>query len=93
MKGILTTPEGDIALKDGHIALADTTTQTVQLALTLIPASLKEQPLLGGNIQAQLGGNTDPFWPGRMKEMLRSLAIDVEQISIQHNSHINIILP
>lgn len=93
MKGILITPEGDIALEKGHIALADTTAQTVELALTLIPASLKEHPLLGGNIYTQLGGNTDPLWPGRMKEMLRSLGVEVEQISIEENSHINIILP
>lgn len=87
MKGILiSTLTGDIALQNGSFALGDTRTQTIELALRLTPGSLKEHPAIGGNIQAQLGGNVDPFWPSEMKEMLKAIGHEVKEIKIEENN-------
>lgn len=91
MTGILIdTVTGDLMVTGRSLTLGDTDSQTVELVLVTAPGEWKEQPLLGADARSQLGGQTDPLWPGQTKRMIQSQGVEVQRIDIGEDGTITI---
>ena len=84
-KGMMTGPDGDLAVAGVTVAVGDTTEQTVAAVLGSFRGEWKEFPLLGGEAAMQLGGCPDVMWPGEVKEMLRLCGVDARSVRTDGN--------
>lgn len=91
MKGILIDREsGDLIVEHGALAIGDTEGQTVEAVVLTTRGEWKDNPLLGGEAQTHLGGERDPFWPGRLKKMLKACGVELESVSVDDKGTITI---
>lgn len=91
MTGILIDTEtGDLMVTGRSLTLGDTDSQVVELVLVTAPGEWKEQPLLGADVRSQLGGQTDPMWPGQTKKMIQSQGVEVQRIEIGEDGTITV---
>jgi hypothetical protein len=82
MKGILLDENGDLMVRDGHLATGEIDAQAAQGIIRAWQGEFKEAPLLGGNIVGMVNGAPSPFWAGNIKSQLKSQLIGVERLDI-----------
>lgn len=91
MKGLLTDREsGDLIVGRGTLAIGDTEGQTAAAVVLTMRGEWKDNPLLGGEAVKQLGGERDPFWPGRLKKMLRACGVEPQGVNVDDDGTVTI---
>ena len=85
MRGILTDDNGNLVVRDGHLAIGDNRTQCAQHLIGAHTGEYKHAPLLGGNARKMVSGVADPFWAGEMKGQLKQCHIDTASLRVTGN--------
>lgn len=82
MTGILRDTDGDLKIENGEMALGNVREDVVKVVMLSAPGELKHAPLIGANLIRSVNGPVDPFFPGRVRQMLQSEHIVVKRINI-----------
>jgi hypothetical protein len=91
MYGILLDPETyDISAPTGTLKMGDTAPQCAEMVLIATPGAWKELPRMGADLNSQLGGCRDPFWPSRARQMLRAASLDVEEVTLEADGTVSL---
>ena len=81
---------GDIAVKNGTIAIEDNTLQCVEEILKSNRGEYKEFPLVGGECVKLLHGSSSRFWANRVKSMCEAMGVAVRCIDSNNLGEITI---
>lgn len=86
MKGLLIDSQtGDLMVKGGTLAVGDITEQVAACVILSGRGEFKEYPLLGAEIEKQLGGQPDPLWCSNARQMLEACGVPVSRVIMEDN--------
>ncbi len=81
---------GDLLVEHSAAVVADASGFIAEIVVVSSPGDFKEMPLLGAGAKSMCAANTDPFWPGNTKKMLRAVGLDVSSVTIARDGIIEI---
>lgn len=90
MLGIQIDDTGDIAVKNGTIAIDNNSLQCVEQILKSNRGEYKEFPLVGGECVKLLHGSSSRFWANRAKSMCEAMGVPVKRIDSNNLGEIKI---
>lgn len=82
---LIDTETGDLQVKDGTLALGETTAQVAETVLQAARGEFKEFPLLGGEIYKLVNGTVDPMWAANAKIVLQAFGVPVSRVVVKDN--------
>lgn len=73
---------GDLLVAPSGAMVAPSDSFIAEFVVRSLRGDIKEHPLLGAEAPLMLAGNSDPFWPGNTKKMLRACGLPVSNVSL-----------
>lgn len=86
MKGLLLDENGDLLLKNGSLVIGDIDQQVAELIISAYPGEVKENPILGCNVNSQLNGAANSFWRSNAIKQLKSEGLKVKELTVEDDT-------